>query len=350
MGDDVKTLLATIDALNERIDDFRCEYEGTSYALEEAIKRELKLGGDGLYNTFSGVFIWKKPGDTHVSSFHRHEPKGTVMREELVVQAEAGKSEQLIKPDEASVGQATIDDALFVNSDRTGSYGQLYMLDTIKRFAAMEGVEASIKTEVFDKRTLTVLTFSFRGTTQPFQRFWLDLSRGGHAVRRESFIAGELVGRIDVKLEAFKVGNDQVWMPKSGILEGHSSTKDGKPYFPASPTSSETLYVVDGTMEFNKRPGPSAFKIDYKPGMLISDNLRRLQEEYGRQAIGAKPKKAEVEVMLREQLDRAEKQRSELVAGSPERDGPGWTSSLVWIFGTTTLVLAIALLIRRNRR
>ena len=39
-------------------------------------------------------------------------------------------------------------------------------------------------------------------------------------------------------------------------------------------------------MEFNKRPGPEVFTIKYKPGTPISDNLRKLQYEFGQQKIG----------------------------------------------------------------
>jgi len=41
--------------------------------------------------------------------------------------------------------------------------------------------------------------------------------------------------------------------------------------------------VVDGTMEFNKHPGPEVFTTNYKLGPPISESLRKLEDEWALQ-------------------------------------------------------------------
>ena len=112
--------------------------------------------------------------------------------------------------------------------------------------------------------------------------------------------------------------------------------------FPKTPTVLDTIYVVDGTMEFNQHPGPEAFTIKHKPGTPVSDQLRKLSYEFGQQKIGAKPTKAEAERMLKEQLAKAEEQKSELVVASPS-EGTDWTPWLTWGFGAAVAIASIAL-------
>ena len=72
-----------------------------------------------------------------------------------------------------------------------------------------------------------------------------------------------------------------------------------------NPGAFETIKVVDGSMEFNKRPDPTAFTIKYNPGTPISDQLRKLTTEFGRQPIGSRPTIAEAKKMLDDQVAQA---------------------------------------------
>jgi hypothetical protein len=106
---------------------------------------------------------------------------------------------------------------------------------------------------------------------------------------------------------------------------------------------------VGGTMEFNKHPGREVFTIKYKPGTPVSDNLRKLQYEFGQQKIGTKPTKAEAEAMLKEQLAKAEQQKSELVAAAPSRSFDWWTW-LTWAFAAAVLGTSlVAFWVQRRR-
>lgn len=345
---DALSLLNMIESLQAEVKDFRCEYEGTVVFKNEDVKKARKLKEDGLDESFSGVFIWKSGGDTYVNALHRHEPDGTINREQLIVTKD--KAVHDLRQNDSPLGSGAISDPLFVNPDRSGSLGEIFLIDTMKRLLSMKALAASVSDEESEGRKLKVLTFKLKSTGQLFQRFWIDLRRGGHPVRRETYSTNNaLVGRNTIDLARFQVDGSEVWMPVSGEIEGHASIKDGKPYFPKEPTMIEKVYINSGTLEFNKRPPPATFSIKYKPGTPITDNLRRVQTEFGRQQVGRRVSKPETESMLREQLANAENQRKELVAGSPERNGPGWTSWLVWIFGSCALIASLALLIARRR-
>ena len=189
-----------------------------------------------------------------------------------------------------------------------------------------------------------------KGLEQVTDRFWIDLQRGGHVVLRESYAPGKvLMGRVIIKLAPLKHEGVDVWMPISGEGEGHGALKDGKPAVSKQPTSIETVYLVGGTLEFNNHHDPSVFTMSYKPGTPISDNLRQVQSDFGRQTLVAKPTKTEAETMLREQVAKAEEQRQELRAGSPTAGFP-WSTVLVWAFGGSVVVLSIVLLVQRGRR
>ena len=61
---------------------------------------------------------------------------------------------------------------------------------------------------------------------------------------------------------------------------------------------------MNGTLVFNKHPGPETFNIKYKPGTPITDNLRKLEYEFGQQKVGpgSTTSMPEAENMLNEGL------------------------------------------------
>ena len=138
-------------------------------------------------------------------------------------------------------------------------------------------------------------------------------------------------------------------MPVHGVYQGYGAfdNKD-MPIVVKSPTYISTLYVVGGTMEFNKKLGPEAFRVDYKMGTPISDELKKLNSEYGQQKIVLRPSKAEAEKMLKEQVARAEAHKNELVVATG-LGGFDWWS---WAGGGLVLIALgslVALGVQRRR-
>ncbi len=349
--DDARGAVEMIESLQHDIKDFRCEFEGKLYYLSDEVRKLRGLQGEGLYDTFSGLYVWKTGGDTYVDSLHRFEPEGKIVRETLIVRPREKQAEVYSRPVDAPLGEASLQDSSHVNANRTGSLGELFLIDEIKRDAARDGLELVLSDDEIDGRPLKVLTFRLKGVDQVFDRFWVDLRRSGHVVRRESYgPKNAVVGRVDIKLASFRVGSAEVWMPIFGKAEGHMTMKDGKPFISPEPTSSETIYINDGTLRFNLDPGPGTFTHTYKPGTPISDSLRRVQTEFGHQKPPARQTKLQVETMLREQLATAQAQRKELVAGSPARPGTDLVAWLPWVFGLGLIIGSAALLRQNSRR
>jgi hypothetical protein len=175
---DVRSLPDLLDSLQSKIEDFRCEYEGTSHYMYPSLRKLEQLKDDGLYETFSGVFIWKAGGDTVLDAFHRREPTHKIVRETLIVRGE--EAEHYLRLENEPLGGAEIDEASFTNADRSGSLGHLFLIDSIKRFLSSENFVASLEDTSFDGRPCTVLTIRLKPTGKLYQRFWIDLKRGGH--------------------------------------------------------------------------------------------------------------------------------------------------------------------------
>ena len=202
--DDPKALLELIESLQSRVEDFRCEFEGTTYLKSEDAKKNHRLGEEGLYDTFSGIFIWKSNGDTYSSTIHKHEPDGRMTRESLVIRARKNEAEHYIRPNDAPIGRSYIQDPSRVNANRPGCFGSIFLVDEIRRMMKTGGMACSVSDGLLEGRQVKVLSFSFQKPNQLYRRYWIDLARGGHAVRREEFAPGDaLVSRSNIKLKEF---------------------------------------------------------------------------------------------------------------------------------------------------
>ncbi|MDE2506907.1 MAG: hypothetical protein KGM43_06830 [Planctomycetota bacterium] len=158
------------------------------------------------------------------------------------------------------------------------------MIDALKRLASATDLECTTSDELVDGIKLKVVTFAFvsKERRQLLQRFWLDLRRGGQAVRRELYAPGGEVGsRSDIQLGSFRIDGAEVWLPVSAVTEGFVVFRDGKVHHKQSPNNVEKIYIAEGTLRFNQHPRPDVFTIQYKPGTPISDNLRKLQYQFG---------------------------------------------------------------------
>jgi len=347
------SVVATIESLQHDIKDFRAEFEGTVHYLNPEVQKRRNLKGDGLYDRFSGLYVWRTGGDTYVDCLHAIEPEGKIARKTLIVRPREHQAEVYTRDFDAPLGAADIRDSRSVTANGSGSLGKLFLIDEIKRLATRDDLGLTLSEETSDGKSLMVLTFRFKSNNRIFEKFWVDMRRSGHVVRRESYShiqdAAVLMGREDIRLARFQIGSAEVWMPVFGKSEGHAAIKDGKPFVSPEPTSSETIYINDGTLQFNLNPNPETFRHTYKLGTPISDSLRRTQTTFGYQKAPPRQTKAEVETMLRDQVAAAQAQKKELVASSPARSGPGLAAWLPWVFGLG-LIGGSGALLWQNRR
>ncbi len=347
---DVRSLIDTIESVQLPIEDFRCEFEGATYHKGK-VAEDTKAGPDGLFDTFNGIYIWKRGGDTHNESLHRSAVETRIVRHNLVIRSREQQAEQFLRDDNSPLGYSVIKKPKDTRFWAEGP-GQIFLIDFLKMVAADDAYETTVSDGEIEGLPLKVLSIVRKGapaTSSLISQYWIDLRRNGHVVRQQSYASGKVLsGRLDVKLAPFKVSGTEVWMPVSGQSLGYMALVDKKPVRTKEPTSIQNIYVVGGSMEFNKRPGPEVFTIKYKPGTPISDNLRKLQYEFGQQQLGPNPNKSEVQKMLNGLVANAEEQKAELVVAS-QSESFNWTSLIAWGFVVVVVVSSALLWIQRRR-
>jgi hypothetical protein len=205
--------------------------------------------------------------------------------------------------------------------------------------------DCSVTDGQVDSRPVKIVTVSSSGFR--FFSYHVDLGRGGHIIRRTCYSTGGAVSsQTDIKLTAFQVDGKEVWMPVATETLGYGAGTPQDYYLLKTPTTHETIKILDGTMVFNTHPGRETFTIEYKLGTPITDRLRKMTTEYGAQKISLTPTKAEAEAMLNEQLTQAEAQKRELVAAPSE--GINW---LKWLplLGVIAVGISLFALWRQRR-
>src|SRR5215831_9880690 len=90
---EARLLIDTIETLQHPVEDFRCEFEGT-IRHRGKVAEDMKVGEDGVYKSFSGIFIWTRGGDTHSEGLHRRAIDNQITRESLVVRMSQQQAEE----------------------------------------------------------------------------------------------------------------------------------------------------------------------------------------------------------------------------------------------------------------
>ena len=347
--DDAGELILEIEALLAPVEDFRCEFEGT-VRFKGPLAAAVSLGADGLYEQFSGIFVWRQGGDTYSDSMHRRGADDVIGRQTVVVRMSEQRAERHDRANDASVGSATIKTPSEVNSWVIGSLGRIFLIDKLKRDIAEDRFDMTVGDDRIDDRPLKTLDVAVKNVPNSrMMRYWIDLRRNGHVVKAENYMNGKVMGRTEITLAPFRVDGSEVWMPVRGESTGFGAMDGKMPIVTDEPTSEEITYVVARTLEFNKRPGPQVFTINYKPGTPISDDLRKLTYQFGQKSIGSKPTKAATEAMLAEQIKDAEAQRKTLAA-VPVSQEVAWSSWIAWILAATAMISMMALVVQKSRR
>ena len=346
-ADDVPSLLATIEALQQPIEDFQCEFEGTEF-FRGPVAAQQKVGADGVADLFGGTFLWRH-GDLHSEIMHRKAPDQFIVRESVVIRRREVRAEQVTWVNDAAIPVASIMAPKDIDQSGPGNLGQIFLTDYLKQLATDFRYELRISDDVVDGHPLKALDVGIAGVPDSDTgRYWIDLRRSGHVVRAEGYGPGKtIISRLDIKLARFKVGEVEVWMPVNGEYASYAAFEKGSPVLTKEPTVLSTVNVLQSTIQFNKRPGPEAFTLKYKPGTPVSDHLRQMTYEFGRQTIGLRPTKVDAERTLNEQVAQAEVQNKLLIA-APSQHGDWW-SWMIWGFVGFALVGSIGLWLRQRR-
>ncbi len=354
---DVRTLVTAMDALQRPVEDFRCEFEGSSKAAKAegaaAEKLLVKPGEDGSYDTFGGVFVWKRGGEMSSDALHRRSIDNVVSRELILVRPRQRELELHTRPNTTTVGHTEIRNFDQVYISMFDTPAKFFLIDDVKRCIDLEYYKTSVADDQIEGRPVKALSvfLTFKGPKnipdQLLMRYWIDLHKSGQVVRKEYYQDDVMGARFEIALRSFKVGSEDVWMPISADMKSYVENVEGKPVVLKDPVLHLSIYVIEGTMQFNKHPGPDVFTAKYKPGTPISDHIRKLKYQFDEVKISPRPTKSEVEAMLQSQLAKAEAQKNELVA-APLTEGFNWWA--LSVAGMGAAVMASLTLLWMQRR
>ncbi len=137
-------------------------------------------------------------------------------------------------------------------------------------------------------------------------------------------------------------------MPVSGESIGMMAKGNGQPILMTQPQSIMKLRVVEGTMEFNKHPGPEVFTVRSKPDLPRTESFRKLQNEYARQQVKLNPDNAMI--LLKYGLQGAsgdDGTNEPQVGAAPDR--VRFRSWIAWAMGALVLVSCAGVWIWKRR-
>ena len=177
-------------------------------------------------------------------------------------------------------------------------------------------------------------------------RFWMDMSRGGNALKVEMLRGEKVIRRAD-PIELIQVDDaagKPVWFPLRGVVHSYMVSGDE---VAEEPVFTETYTIMNGTVRVNFGVPDSTFRVDWK-GDLESEKLAKIRKEFHSKPI-ERTDPASVEARLTAKLAEADAQAERVEASSPALENS--RSNLFFQAGLTLLgVTAILIAIKQRRK
>ena len=209
---------------------------------------------------------------------------------------------------------------------------------------------------MIDGHPCHVISFTFGAVPSDIknclvERYWIDLQRGAHALRREQSENGKLMSRTTVELKQFNASDRsgrKIWLPYHGIGEGYLFGDSKKTTYEADPTQVTDTWLLPDSLKFPADLPNSRFSVKYKPGTPITDSLRQAAYQFGQDRRPPAKTPIEAQKRLEEHLAEADAQKDELKASSAARGGAGWAGWLPWATAIGAVATLLVVLIRRG--
>jgi len=355
---DAASLIAAVDAMNARVLDYTCEFEGAEVELGPG-------GGDAETGprpgrSYGGAFIWTARGDVRSDVYEHDASYGRTTWKTVIRKADDGRFATTIRANDDPFVNSSVTPENASHFDMEGRCGQLDPLGRIKQHLSSPDIEAEVEEEELDGRPMQRLTLYGKGMGSDRivrAKYWLDLARSGRVVRAEGYLLGRKAVEWDFELRPFEVDGEEVWRPISGSMKNYmgnliremDESGVARPVDVAittEPARTESLRIVASTLRFNQAPPKSAFTPRHKPQAPVTKSIRALKDMYDVKKAPERPSQSEAQGLLAQRLADAERREVELVALPP-------VSSLGWpwaplAFGAASVVLASMLAIRRR--
>ncbi len=354
-ADDKEDFARLLEVASSAVQDLSCEFEGT-WTFPQGLGDE-ELGEGGLYEAFAGTFLYREDGALRIDTF-RKSNTNQLMRSTTAVLG--GRASFNTRAEEAPGGRVWVEAATAHVADTTGSYGRIFCLPLLRGYLAdPERRMRLVGQEAVDGHLCEVVEFShdrvpdMTAEIASVERFWIDLGRGGNALRREYYAGRKNLSKRmhSITLTSYDAGEGRTaWVPVGGAFDGFGREGPNREsIYDDEPTYSELVTVLAGSVRVNTGLGDDRFTVKYKDGTFVTDRLKQSQYEF-RQARPPREvplSRAEAEQQLKEQLADADRQRDELRATSAARSGPGWSYWLPLGTSLAALVAVVALIGRR---
>lgn len=349
---DSQSLLATIESKQSVIKDVQFEFEGSLSFNDFDSRKNLNLSDSGVYDTFSGTYAWRSDGHELLETYHRLYPDKVLKRERIAVFKD--KSEMLLISEDQSGGRGQIGSSLVQNTERQGSPGQFFLLNNLKRkLSDPDLVIENQGVANIDGYDCVLIVIRRKANNRVDQKYWFDMKHGGFARRRELYMANaenRVASSASVQLGMFEKNGTQFWIPIAGRIDGFLKAIDGKVIIAEKPTNVEHVYIIRASVRLNESPSLSRFSVNFKPGMPITDTLRKLSYEHKQQILESRmPTHAEVEALLKNQLEEIERQGNEVSASSSATQQIQFGSTIVLI-AILCVVSVLSVLVIMSRR
>jgi hypothetical protein len=356
-GLDGPTLLKVLDGLHDPAEGYSCEYEGRVRYTRASDRDSLRLGNDGIAQIFSGSFTYRWDGAARLDYFVTHMSDHKVAKASIAIINDrktiaSGYVDDLMKT--AKVSRA---DAHSNNIEHPYSLGRLHGLDLLRRHCAAQLTMVHEGTEPLDGYSCEVVTFKYTPASIPpekesSQKFWVDLERGGHILRRELYRGANLSERLSrVQLAPFDgPKGSKVWLPISGTYEVflYGDEKTRTILHSKDPIRIEEYLVMSPTVSLIAGIRDGHFAIELSPGTVVTDTVRGITYDFGRDQRPAPVTVAQAQERLRSHLSEADAQASELRAASWQRGGRTEWSWLPWAAAAAALIVAVIVFVKRR--
>ena len=356
LGDDRDDLLQIIENFPNPFVDFSCEYEGKSMMLTSSFEPD---SPNKLYDAYTGRFVYCTNKRMAVDIFHRFQMdqmKGRPIYRQTLATLN-GQTTNYSREVDRPRSAGTISPATYKEYDIDGSFGEIFLLPVLKSWLryANAGMRRFDNEFVADIDCL-VIEFFFKNSPEGTrQRFWLDMAHGGLPVKRMIKFGefGEKPRTLyhDFKFQSFPLPDGKfVRLPISGVVDSYGDQVDGKFILRDTPVVRATFEVNLPTIKINRNPSDREFAVTFKPGAAVSDRLRKLEYEFGKDTRPAPTSPIEAEERLQKLLAAAKAQEVDINKGAQ-----GWaavSSSLEWLPWVIAALFAVAfgvVLIRRAR-
>lgn len=355
---DANALRALVEGCQSSSEDVTFEYEGQSVAEADGDRVDQRAA----HSDFSGLCRYNRRNFVFVDEFHEKTTESPVYHSTMTLRGEKYEVFALFA-DSRQKGGVMVDRGHHARAETRGRPG--FLLSTIALRGYLADPETRMRhvgAEMIDGHRCEVIEFSNDGirdweTSEKahVEKFWLDLARGGYALRREvrwgrpnlSYCLERVV------LSRFELPNSKIaWLPTSGVESVHARATPiaGQFEYSSKPVSALSLYVLRPSVQFNQGLRDADFELKVPVGTVVNDNYRRLRYEFGRPKPDApRPTLNEAQAQLKKTLADANDQAKELKATSRDRAGSGWLGWTPWASTGLAVIVIVFLLIQRRR-